>query len=44
VLTELSYPVMDTEIPLVESPYPMNFGSAPTDFGAYDNLLAELKS
>jgi chromosome partitioning protein len=44
VLTDLGYPVMDTEIPLAESPYAVSFGSAPADFGAYEDLLAELKS
>jgi hypothetical protein len=44
VLTELGYRVMDTEIPLAESPYAVSFGASPADFGAYDDLLAELKS
>jgi chromosome partitioning protein len=44
VLTELNYPVMETEIPLAEWPYAVSFGSLPSEFGAYDDLLAELKS
>jgi chromosome partitioning protein len=44
VLTDLNYPVMDTEIPLAEWPYAVSFGTLPTEFGAYDDLLAELKS
>ena len=44
VLTELDYPVMDTEIPLAEWPYAVSFGTSPSEFGAYDDLLAELKS
>ena len=44
VLTELDYPVMETEIPLAEWPYAVSFGTAPAEFGAYDDLLAELKS
>jgi chromosome partitioning protein len=51
VLTELDYPVMETEIPLAEWPYavsfgtsPSEFGTSPSEFGAYDDLLAELKS
>lgn len=44
VLTELNYPVMETEIPLAEWPYAVSFGMAPEDSGAYDDLLAELKS
>ena len=44
VLTELGYPVLDTEIPLAESPYAVSFGTMPAELGAYDDLLAELKS
>jgi len=33
VLTELGYPVMDTEIPLVESPYASSFGVFPAEPG-----------
>ena len=44
VLTELDYPVMETEIPLAEWPYAVSFGTSPSEFGAYDDLLAELKS
>jgi hypothetical protein len=43
VLTELDYPILDTEIPLAEYPYAVGLGSAPVDFGAYDDLLMELK-
>ena len=43
MLTELDYPILDTEIPLAEYPYAVGFGSAPVDFGAYDDLLMELK-
>jgi chromosome partitioning protein len=41
VLNELSYPVLDTEIPLAEM-YAGSFGAAVEDLGAYDALLAEL--
>jgi chromosome partitioning protein len=44
VLLELGYPILDTEIPLAEYPYAVGFGSLPLDFGAYDDLLMELKS
>jgi chromosome partitioning protein len=44
VLTELGYPILDTEIPLAESPYAVSFGAAPPDFGAYEDLLGELKT
>ena len=44
VLTELDYPILDTEIPLAEWPYAVSFGTAPEEFGAYDDLLVELKS
>jgi chromosome partitioning protein len=44
VLTELDYPIMDTEMPLAEWPYAVSFGTCPSEFGAYDDLLAELKS
>jgi hypothetical protein len=36
--------VMDTEIPLAEWPYAVSFGTSPVELGAYDDLLAELKS
>jgi chromosome partitioning protein len=44
VLTELGYPVLDTEIPLAESPYAVSFGTSPAEFGAYEELLTELKA
>lgn len=44
VLTELNYPILDTEVPLAEWPYAVSFGTSPDDFGAYDDLLTELKS
>jgi hypothetical protein len=44
VLTELDYPILDTEVPLAEWPYAVSFGTSPDDFGAYDDLLTELKS
>ena len=44
MLTELDYPVMETEIPLAEWPYAVSFGTSPSDVGAYDDLVAELKS
>lgn len=43
VLTEAGLPVLDTEIPLAES-YASSFGIAPTDLGAYEDLIQELKS
>lgn len=43
VLTELRYPVLDTEIPLAEA-YSGAFGTMPPSFGAYVDLLTELKS
>ena len=43
VLAELGLPVMDTEIPLAEM-YAGSFGVVPTDLGAYDNLIEELKA
>lgn len=43
VLTEAGLPVLDTEIPLAET-YASSFGIAPTDLGAYDDLIRELKS
>jgi chromosome partitioning protein len=43
VLGELGYPLLDTEIPLAEL-YPGAFGSMPSDFGAYEDLMAELKA
>jgi chromosome partitioning protein len=43
VLAELGYPMLDTEIPLAEL-YAGSFGTSPTDFGAYDDLLGELKA
>jgi hypothetical protein len=43
VLAEVGYPVLDTEIPLAEQ-YAGSFGVLPTDLGAYNDLLTELKS
>jgi chromosome partitioning protein len=43
VLTELGYPVLDTEIPLSEPLYAGAFGSMPSRFGAYEDLLGEIK-
>ena len=43
VLSEIGYPVLDTEIPLAEL-YAGSFGVAPTDLGHYANLVTELKS
>ena len=43
VLAEAGLPVLDTEIPLSEA-YASSFGIAPTDLGAYDDLIQELKS
>jgi chromosome partitioning protein len=43
VLAEVGYPVLDTEIPLAEM-YAGSFGLAPTDLGAYADLITELKS
>lgn len=43
VLTEAGLPVLDTEIPLAEM-YAGSFGIAPTDLGAYADLITELKS
>jgi chromosome partitioning protein len=43
VIAELGYPLLDTEIPLAES-YAATFGTSPADFGAYDDLLGELKA
>ena len=42
VLGEVGLPVMDTEIPLAEQ-YAGSFGIAPTDLGAYEELIKELK-
>jgi chromosome partitioning protein len=42
VLTDLQYPVLETEIPLSER-FSVTFGATPTDFGAYEDLLTELK-
>ena len=42
VLAEVGLPVMDTEIPLAEM-YAGSFGIAPTDLGAYEELIRELK-
>jgi chromosome partitioning protein len=41
VLTELGYPVLETEINLAES-YAATFGTVPADLGRYDDLLGEL--
>jgi chromosome partitioning protein len=43
VLAEVGYPVLDTEIPLAEQ-FAGSFGIAPTDLGAYADLITELKS
>jgi chromosome partitioning protein len=43
ILTELDYPVMDTEIPLAET-YASSFGTMPADLGRYADLITELKS
>ena len=43
ILTELDYPVMDTEIPLAET-YASSFGTMPADLGRYADLLEELKA
>jgi chromosome partitioning protein len=43
VLAEVGYPVLDTEIPLAEM-FAASFGAAPTDLGAYADLIQELKS
>ena len=43
VLAEIDLPVLDTEIPLAEQ-YAGSFGLAPTDLGAYADLITELKS
>jgi chromosome partitioning protein len=43
VLAEVGYPVLDTEIPLAEM-FAGSFGIAPTDLGAYADLITELKS
>jgi len=43
VLAEVGYPVLDTEIPLAEQ-YAGSFGIFPTELGAYDDLMTELKS
>jgi chromosome partitioning protein len=40
-LIEFGYPVLDTEIPLLEL-YSGTFGACPADFGAYGDLLLEL--
>jgi hypothetical protein len=41
VLAEVGLPVFDTWIPLAEQ-YAGSFGIAPTDLGAYDDLIKEL--
>jgi chromosome partitioning protein len=43
VLADLGYPLLDTEIPLSEY-YAGQFGAMPGDFGAYEDLLTELKN
>jgi chromosome partitioning protein len=43
VLGDAGLPVLDTEIPLGEM-YAGSFGTAPTDLGAYSDLVTELKS
>jgi chromosome partitioning protein len=42
VLAEVGYPVLGTEIPLAEQ-FAGSFGIAPTDLGAYADLIQELK-
>lgn len=42
VLAEAGLPVLDTEIPLGEM-YAGSFGIAPTDLGAYEDLIKELQ-
>jgi chromosome partitioning protein len=41
ILAEAALPVLDTEVPLGEM-YAGSFGTAPTDLGAYDQLVKEL--
>jgi chromosome partitioning protein len=41
VLSELGYPVLDTEIPLAEA-YAAAFGTVPSDLGSFGALLTEL--
>jgi chromosome partitioning protein len=43
ILAEAGLPVLDTEIPLAEM-YAGSFGTAPTELGAYADLVTELKS
>jgi chromosome partitioning protein len=43
ILAEAGLPVLDTEIPLAEQ-YAGSFGVAPTDLGAYEDLIKELAS
>jgi chromosome partitioning protein len=43
VLAEVGYPCLDTEIPLAEM-YAGSFGLAPTDLGAYADLIKELQA
>jgi chromosome partitioning protein len=43
VLSELGYPVLDTEIPLAEA-YAAAFGTVPSDLGSFGALLTELTS
>lgn len=42
-LTDMKYPVLDTEIPLAES-YAGTFGATPVSLGRYDDLLIELEA
>lgn len=42
VLTDMKYPVLDTEIPLAEA-YAGTFGATPVTLGRYDDLLTELQ-
>ena len=43
VLAEVGLPLFDTSIPLAEM-YAGSFGIAPTDLGAYEDLITELKA
>ncbi len=43
VLAEVGLPLFDTSIPLAEQ-YAGSFGIAPTDLGAYENLIQEMKA
>jgi chromosome partitioning protein len=43
ILAEAGLPVLDTEIPLSEM-YASSFGTAPTELGAYEDLIKELNA